>query len=75
MQNELTPEMQLDLSVHRYAMDSETAAILYKVSGIAVLIRNATGDLGVNEPMPDGVAEAFWAIEDMIAGALKRAGC
>jgi hypothetical protein len=62
------------LSIYRDTMDNETALFLHKIAGIAALIRDATDAIGVNEPMPEGVMESVWVIQDLANAALRRAG-
>jgi hypothetical protein len=71
---EAPPEEVSCLASHNFTMDHATATLLFKIQGIAQLMRNATAELRVDEPTPDGVQTSIWAIEDLATDALKRAG-
>jgi hypothetical protein len=73
-QREASPELLSELSHHGFTMDHSTATLLFKIQGIAQLIRNATAELRTDEPIPDGVQTSIWAVEDLATDALKRAG-
>lgn len=71
---ELTKDKQLDLSIHGYAMDSDTACALHKIDGILELIRNAIDDVHIGDPVPDGVQSSVWAAHDILSAAMVRGG-
>ena len=75
MSDVLTDDKRADLSMHNDTMDNETAAFLFKISGLAELAREATCQLRIDEPTPDGVPETISVIRDLAQAALERAGC
>lgn len=75
MSDQMTDDKRRDLSMHNDTMDNETAAFLFKISGLSALAHEATIQLRVNEPTPDGVTEVISVIRDLAQAALLRAGC
>ncbi len=67
-------DKRLDLAIHCYAMDGETALTLHKLDGILELICGALNGVGINEPMPSGVDGAVWAARGLVDAAMVRGG-
>ena len=63
-----------NLRGHNNVADSGTVEILFKLQGVLTLLRNATDQLRVDEPCPDGVDTGIWAAAHLVDEALSRAG-
>lgn len=50
--------------------ETEFVCSLYKAKGIVRLIRNVTDELKVDQPMPESVQAAIWAVDDLISKVL-----
>jgi len=67
-------DKRIELAIHSYAMDGETACTLHKVDGILELIRAALDGIHTNDPVPDGVDAAIWAAHEILQAAMVRGG-
>ena len=61
-------------SVTASKMDSTTAYALHQVDGILELVRSALSELGVEEPVPDGVQGSIMGAQDILRATMARAG-
>ena len=64
----------IDLAVHDFTMDGETASKLHKIDGILTLILNSMNGIGINEPVPAGVHDGLNAIQDILDASMVRGG-
>lgn len=62
------------LSMYNNVADAGTMALLWKLQGVLRLLREATSQLKIEEPCPDGVDMGIWAAEHLCDDALRRAG-
>ena len=70
----ITEHKRKELAIHGYTMDDETACKLHRLAGILILVRNSMADLGINDPVPDGVDDGLWALQDILDSIMVRGG-
>jgi hypothetical protein len=70
----VTDERGNALDMYNNVADAGTMALLWKLQGVLHLLREATCQLKVEEPCPDGVDTGIWAAQHLVDDALCRAG-